>query len=64
MSFNNCKDECTYNYALSLQTVLSQCKIKKMNYMTYNTYTISTFQSMYKAEKKRYNEHNPELVQS
>ena len=53
-----------HTITLSLRTVLSQCKIKKLNYVTYNRYTISTFQSMYKAEKERYNEHNPELVQS
>ena len=48
----------------ALQTILSQCKIKeKLNYMTYNRYTISTFWSMYKAEKERYNEHILELVQ-
>ena len=32
--------------------------------MTYNGYTIRTFQTMYKDEKERYNEHNPEHVQS
>ena len=38
----------------ALRTVLSQRKIKeKLNYMTYNSYTISTFRSMYKAEKRK-----------
>ena len=49
----NYKDECIYNYVLSLQTILSQDKKKILNYVTYNRYTISTFQSMYKAEKKK-----------
>ena len=49
-----------YPYEPSLASV----KLKKLNYVAYNRYTISTFRSMYKAEKRGYNEHNLELVQS